>query len=184
MDDAANTRISKTLSYWLRHAPEAAGLHLDKEGWAEVAAILTALRSSGQPVDEATLRDVVSRSEKQRFQLSDDETQIRARQGHSIQVEASWEKASPPPTLYHGTVERFIEAILREGLLPKSRHHVHLSPDIETARQVGRRRGAPVILEVAARALAGEGSQFYLSTNGVWLVSHVPPNHLTVLSND
>lgn len=184
MDRRTHTRISKSLSYWLRHAPEAVGLSLDGEGWADVMAVLRALRSAGVPADEATLREVVSGSDKQRFELSDDVSRIRARQGHSIEVEAGWVRASPPPLLYHGTVERFLGAILSEGLLPRSRHHVHLSPDIETAKQVGSRRGMPIILEVTAGALAEEGEPFFLSANGVWLVRHVPPKHLKALSAD
>lgn len=177
-----DTRISKTLSYWLRHAPEAARLHLDTEGWTETDAVLSALKSAGLNVDRNLLRVIVSGSDKKRFELSDDETRLRARQGHSVQVDAGWVDATPPSALYHGTVDRFLEAILREGLIPGSRHHVHLSPDIETAKMVGRRRGAPIILEVAAGALAEEGEQFFLSTNGVWLVRHVPPTYLTILS--
>ena len=40
-------RISKSLSYWLRHKPEAAGLSLDASGWAPVHEILAALARAG-----------------------------------------------------------------------------------------------------------------------------------------
>jgi len=176
--DAAHVRISKTLARWLRHAPETAGLQLDGEGWADVGSVVAALCSRGLPARAALLRDVVELSDKRRFELSADGACIRARQGHTIKVEAGWVEASPPLLLYHGTIVRFLVAIMREGLRPQSRHHVHLSTDVSTARQVGSRRGTPVILEVAARELAEAGGRFFLSTNGVWLVSHVPPEHL------
>jgi len=173
-----NKTISKKLSYWLRHAPEAANLNLDHTGWADRDAVLAALEASGARVSMADLRDVVEQNDKNRFELSDDGLRIRARQGHSIKIDAEWEAAVPPETLYHGTVERFLDPIFREGLRPQARHHVHLSPDVETARRVGARRGKPVVLEVAASAMHADGAEFFLSSNGVWLVSHVPPAHL------
>lgn len=179
-----NKRVSKTLSYWLRHEPEAAGLQLDGEGWTKTNVILAALRSAGMCVDASMLSEVVSRSDKKRFEMSEYGSRIRARQGHSVAVEAGWEQADPPSLLYHGTVECFVEPIMREGLLPRARHHVHLSPDIETAKQVGSRRGKPVIFEVAAGALANAGGKFFLSSNGVWLVSYVPPTHLKPLESE
>ena len=59
-----------------------------------------------------------------------------------------------------------------------ARHHVHLSPDIATARAVGSRRGRPVILRVAAGRMHADGHVFYLSANGVWLTDEVPPQYL------
>jgi len=75
-------------------------------------------------------------------------------------------------------VERSLEAILATGLKPMGRHHVHLSPDAETAQVVGRRRGPPVILRVAAGEMAADGHVFRLSGNGVWLTDHVPPRYI------
>ena len=166
--------ISKALSYWLRHAPEAVGLQLDSGGWAATDDVLAALREAGLPGTRPDLERVVAESDKNRFELSPAGDRLRARQGHSIAVEGDWRPASPPAVLFHGTVDRFVEAILAEGLVPRSRHHVHLSPDVETASAVGARRGKPVILEVKAAELAASGAAFWLSGNGVWLIEHVP----------
>jgi len=170
-----DVKISKTLSYWLRHEPDAGGLAVDAAGWAEVDAVLTALAKQGDSVDWDNLRRVLETNDKQRFEPSADGTLIRARQGHSISVEGDWHGATPPDILWHGTVERFHNAILAEGLKPLRRHHVHLSPARETAQRVGRRRGVPVILIVAAKRLAARGQKFLITGNGVWLTSHVPP---------
>lgn len=172
---------SKALSYWLRHAPEKGGLKLDAQGWTPVNALLEALEKGGLPTDMTLLERVVAENDKQRFEFSDDGERIRARQGHSIAVEGSWHRADPPATLYHGTVAKFLGAIMREGLNRQKRHHVHLSPDIATASQVGQRRGKPVILSVDAAAMVSEGAEFALSANGVWLVDAVPPEYLTVV---
>jgi putative RNA 2'-phosphotransferase len=175
------TRLSKRLSYWLRHRPDDAGLTLDDAGWADVAAVLGAFAASGLAVDRMTLDRVVGDNDKQRFEYSPDGLSIRARQGHSIMVEAGWEEREPPELLYHGTVEKALGAILAQGLRPMARHHVHLSGDLDTARKVGMRRGQPVILEVAARECRAAGHVFHLSANGVWLVDAVPPEFLRLV---
>ena len=173
--------LSNTMSYWLRHNPAAAGLVLDREGWAETEAVLSAFSRKGMAVDQALLARVAAENDKARFEYSLDGRFIRARQGHSIAVDLGWPAADPPVHLFHGTVERFLEPILSEGLKPRSRHHVHLSPDEETARKVGARRGKPVILRIDAARMAGEGHVFYLSGNGVWLTDHVPPGFMGTL---
>lgn len=43
----------------------------------------------------------------------------------------------PPDILYHGTGEKYVSSIDKEGLLPKSRLYVHLSKDEDTAVNVG-----------------------------------------------
>jgi putative RNA 2'-phosphotransferase len=173
-----DVRLSKTLSLWLRHKPEVAGLTLDAQGWTEVDAVLAACATAGVTCDWQNLLRVVEESDKQRFELSSDAGRIRARQGHSVAVALDWPRMQPPDLLYHGTVERFLPAILAEGLKPMRRHHVHLSPDIETATRVSQRRGTPVILAIQAADLSQTGQHFYLTTNHVWLTEAVPPDFL------
>ena len=85
---------------------------------------------------------------------------------------------TPPAILWHGTGERFVSAIMREGLKPMSRQYVHLSADSDTAMKVGRRHGRPVLFTVDATRMAGDGLLFYRSKNGVWLTDSVPPQYL------
>jgi putative RNA 2'-phosphotransferase len=176
--DRDDVTLSKTLSYWLRHKPPAAGLELDVFGWANVDKILAALAEQNIPADWEALIRMVETNDKRRFELSADGEFIRARQGHSVNVEADWKPAVPPPILWHGTVERFLKAILAEGLKPMARHHVHLSADPKTAERVGRRRGSPVVLMIDAKRLADQGQSFWVTGNGVWLTEHVPADAL------
>ncbi|WP_157082252.1 RNA 2'-phosphotransferase [Sphingomonas pruni] len=169
-------KVSKLLSYWLRHSPDAGNLTLDGSGWAKVESVKASLAREG--IDSALLEPTVAESDKQRFELSDDGTRIRARQGHSVSVDLSWPITTPPEFLYHGTIERFLEAIFSEGLKPMTRHHVHLSPDAETAARVGARRGPAVILRVAAGRMANQSLIFRLASNGVWLTDTVPPRFI------
>ena len=103
---------------------------------------------------------------------------LRANQGHSIPVDVELEKVEPPEFLYHGTGEKFTVSIDKQGLIPKSRLYVHLSPDEETAVKVGRRHGKPVIYLVRAGNMKRDGYAFYRSVNGVWLTKEVPVKYL------
>jgi putative RNA 2'-phosphotransferase len=93
-------------------------------------------------------------------------------------VDVELKEAVPPDTLYHGTGEKYVESIDREGLIPKSRLYVHLSADIPTAEKVGQRHGKPVIYKVDCRRMAADGFRFYLSVNKVWLTKEVPVKYL------
>jgi putative RNA 2'-phosphotransferase len=141
--------------------------------------VLQALGRAGLPTSMASLQALVSENDKQRFEFSADGNRIRARQGHSIAVDAGWRAASPPPILYHGTSGKFLGSIWAKGLLRGSRHHVHLPTTASIARAVGARRGDPVVLCVDAARMAADGFTFWVTSNRVWLADHVPPAYLT-----
>jgi putative RNA 2'-phosphotransferase len=163
-------KISKKMSYALRHRPDAAGITLDPHGWVAVSDLLTALR-----IDRATLDAVVEGNDKRRFAVDGD--RIRASQGHSVPVDLGYAPAAPPDALYHGTAAENVPSIRRDGLKKGRRHHVHLSVDTATAFAVGRRRNPAevAILRVDALAMTASGYEFYVSANGVWLTDAVPP---------
>lgn len=181
MDDKRRVRISKFMSLVLRHQPETANLTLEPGGWVGIDDLLSGAGGAGLRFTREELEAVVWACEKQRFAIDETGTKVRANQGHSAEVELQFEPAEPPAELFHGTADRFLSAILRDGLLKMARHHVHLSPDADTARKVGSRRGRPVILVADAAAMRAEGHAFYCSANGVWLVERVPPQYLRVL---
>ena len=171
-------RISKFLSLVLRHEPEKIGITLDENGWTDCRELIEAAARNGKHFDQATLFKVVRTNDKQRFALSGDASRIRANQGHSVEVDLALEAQTPPESLFHGTVEKFLDAIRETGLRKGERHHVHLSPDLVTATKVGERRGKPVILTVRAAEMSAAGHPFYLSANGVWLTDAVPPEFI------
>ncbi|GAA1264778.1 RNA 2'-phosphotransferase [Sphaerisporangium rubeum] len=176
MDQRRLVRVSKYLSKHLRHDPGRIGVTLDGAGWVDVDTFLDAARTHGFPITSAELQQVVVANDKQRFTL--EAGRIRANQGHSVEVHLDLPAVAPPPVLYHGTVSRNLGAIRTDGLRRMNRHHVHLSPDRETAVRVGSRRGAPVVLVVDAAAMHAAGHEFMVSANGVWLVEHVPREFL------
>ena len=171
------TRISKYISLILRHKPEVIGIQLDTHGWADVNALLAGI-SRKYPINRDILEEIVQSDEKQRYSFSEDGTKIRANQGHSIQVDVELPVTEPPKPSTTEPPGGFPPRIEAQGLLPRSRLYVHLSPDQETAEKVGRRHGEPVIYLVDAGQMYRDGYHFYLSANGVWLTKAVPALYL------
>jgi putative RNA 2'-phosphotransferase len=167
-------RLSKLMSFALRHGPEELGLRLDEGGWVELDVFVAALAARDASVTRARVLEVVRTSDKQRFALSEDGARIRASHGHSRAVALDYAPAAPPDVLFHGTVARAIDGIRRDGLLPRQRQHVHLAGTAAEAAAVGARRGAPVLLEIRAAELAARGHVFLRAPNGVWLTDAVP----------
>lgn len=172
------TRTSKFLSLVLRHQPETIGVQLDEAGWADVSELLAGLNHSDHPITRDELNHVVATNPKKRFEFNADGTRIRASQGHSIEVDLQYEPQTPPEVLYHGTAERSLGSIRSEGLKKMERHHVHLSSETKMTMEVGARRGRPILLTIRAKAMHENGFTFFHSTNGVWLVDHVPPQFI------
>ncbi|MFE2976429.1 RNA 2'-phosphotransferase [Streptomyces sp. NPDC057644] len=184
MDERRTVKVSKYLSKHLRHQPERIGLTLDDHGWVAVEELLRAAARHGFPLSRAELDHAVATNDKRRFTVESGAgngvggDRIRANQGHTVTVDLDLPPAEPPAYLYHGTVARVMDAIRAEGLRPMTRHHVHLSPDRETATRVGARRGRPLVLTVDAGAMHRAGHVFRVSANGVWLADAVPPQFL------
>jgi len=176
MNQNKTKAISKHLSYILRHKPEAIGLTLDPQGWANVDDLIS---KSPKGLSREKIILAVESNDKQRFILSEDGNRIRANQGHSISIDLGLKPSAPPEILYHGTATRFLEPILEQGLKKMNRQHVHLSADVETAVKVGSRHGKPVILTLDTASMVKDGHDFYMSENGVWLTDRVPPQYLS-----
>lgn len=172
------TNLSKFISLILRHKPETIGITLDEHGWANVDELIDGINNSQYNISIEILEEIVSEDSKQRYSFNDDKTLIRANQGHSIDVDVELEEVIPPDILYHGTGTKFVHLINKSGLIPKSRLYVHLSKDIETALDVGRRHGSPYIYCINAKDMAKDGYKFYLSKNGVYLTKSVPTKYL------
>ena len=167
------------ISKYLRHAPHELGLTLQPGGWVPVDDLLEAARRHDFPISYDELVECVETNDKRRYSFDDTGDLIRANQGHSVEVDLQLEERVPPEILYHGTVERFLPSIMAKGLNKGTRHHVHLSEDVQTARKVGARRGEPVVLKVDAGGMVRDSYSFYVSANGVWLTDSVPPGYLT-----
>lgn len=178
MNEHSIKKTSKFLSLILRHSPETIHLSLDENGWADVMDLIKLCNKHQHKLDLEQLQYIVNSNDKKRFAFNEDQTKIRASQGHSIAINLGLNISTAPDTLFHGTVDRFLNHIKLEGLLKMNRQHVHLSQELETAIKVGNRRGQAIILTIQSGIMQQDGFQFYLSDNGVWLTECVPPQYI------
>ena len=174
-------KLSKEVSYALRHAPWEYELELDENGWVDIEQLLMSLRENNQwsSLKEEDLYNMIESSEKKRHEIL--LGRIRSLYGHSLPQRIVKEEKEPPIILYHGTARRFLVSIKEDGILPKGRQYVHLSIDIDTASQVGKRRdNEPIILEINTKKAWDEGVKFYLGNDKVWLADNIPSEYIKV----
>ncbi|WP_340024526.1 RNA 2'-phosphotransferase [Paenibacillus sp. FSL K6-1096] len=175
-------KLSKEVSYILRHAPWEYELELDEQGWVDIGQLLHALQQNKkwQPVQAEDLDKMIAASDKQRHEIVDG--RIRALYGHSVPQKIIKQDAAPPSVLYHGTARQWVDTILHEGLKPMKRQYVHFSVDTDTAKLVGGRKDpSPVILTIDAGRAAADGIKFYHGNHNIWLADELPPEFISVL---
>jgi putative RNA 2'-phosphotransferase len=172
---------SRFLALILRHNPEKANISLDKNGWADIDELLVNTDFSEEDLDALVN---VPAGEKKRYEFNPEKTAIRAVQGHSIKhIDTELPVRIPPPVLFHGTNTEVLPIILKQGLKPMSRKHVHLAPDKATALTVGsRKRGATVaLLEIDTREMVKKGVKFYYAESvKTWLTDFVAPEFISI----
>ena len=161
---------SKRLAYLLRHSDLP-----DRNGWVRVGVLLNEM-SITLPI----LQGIVAEDTKGRFEFLEDESSVRALYGHSIDIDLKLEPTTPPKILYHGTAEKYLADIMKDGLKPRKRNFVHLSETIDMAIQVGARHGKPIVLAIDTVAMISTGYKFYQAQNGVWLTGDILPTFLKV----
>lgn len=163
----------KHLSFLLRHDKE---YQFDEHGYREVKDLI---KNHGFTKQE--LIEIVETNDKQRYEFDLTKSKIRARQGHSVEINVDLREALPPDVLFHGTATRFLESIREKGILKMSRNYVQLSEKIDTAMEVGSRHGKPVVLGVDTKTMCEDGIKFYLSNNNVWLTEFVDSKYIAAI---
>jgi len=171
-------RLSKRLSWLLRHGAGEAQLDMDEAGWTGIEQVLRVLGVTRSQLDRA-----VQLNDKGRLVIEG--SRVRACQGHSLQgmpvtvegLEASWELVHPSTALWHGTKISAADGIASAGILPGTRTHVHLAPD--PGSRVGKRGSNDLLLEISPASLASEDLQVFRAPNGVLLTRHVPVSAIT-----
>lgn len=173
-------KLSRYISYLLRHHPEDLDLKMDSEGWVNARELIKKINDSSKyHISKQILEEIVANDNKGRFVFSGSGHDfIRACQGHSIKtLNLKFEEKEPPEVLYHGTSTRYYQIIKTEGIKPMTRQYVHLSKDLETAEKVGTRHGELKIITINTKKMYEDGIKFYLSENGVWLTDYVNPKY-------
>ena len=181
MKDWRRIKISKFLSYVLRHDPEKIKLNMDSAGWVKIDELIEKSQSEREFTREE-FDEIVKGCDSQRFTVSKDGKSVRSAQGHTLDIDLKLKSVVPPDKLYHGTAWKSVEKIMKEGLQKMERQHVHMYSEerLEKAKSTGARHGKSVILEIESRKFWEHGYVVYKSDNNVYLTDHVPPQYIKI----
>lgn len=178
MAHLAAERISRFLTYILRHRPKDYPLVFDEHGFVDWRDVVQLVQERYYDITEEQIRAVVVDAEKKRFELAGDK--VRATYGHSFPVDFGQQSVQPPDSLYYGTARDLAQSMLRNGLKPRDRQYVHLSVSAEEAESVARRHDpTPAVIVVQAGAAHDEGVRFYRS-GPLFLTENVPARFLSL----
>lgn len=179
-------RASKKVAYLLRHKKGFCG----EDGWAKVTEVVKEIKNYYPGFNKDMLEEIVYSDKKGRYIFDKHKIRIKARYGHSVSVNLELEPTQPPEILYHGTAERFLSSIMREGLNSQTRNYVHLSTSVEMAETVGKRHGKVAMLKIYTGKMYQDGYEFFCAEkasedNGgsdqgsdVWLTQSVPTKYI------
>ncbi|KAJ8322584.1 tRNA 2'-phosphotransferase [Batrachochytrium dendrobatidis] len=179
-NDSEEVRISKALSYLLRHGAEKERLVIESDGFVKLKDILSRKQFSGQTLE--SIQHLVESNAKQRFALRQDPTtlqwSIRANQGHSINVNVEMRTvrdSSEIPLVVHGTYQQHLALILKQGLRSMSRKHIHFAAGLPEHQDItsGMRNNCNILIYVNTEKAMKDGIVFVQSANNVILTEGV-----------
>ena len=103
-------KLSKEVSYALKHAPWEYELEMDEEGWVDIDQLLNALNANDnfKNVTQNDLAIMIDKSDKKRHEIKNNK--IRAFYGHSIPMHIIKKEQAPPDKLYHVLQKDFLRA--------------------------------------------------------------------------
>ncbi|XP_037905615.1 tRNA 2'-phosphotransferase 1 [Hermetia illucens] len=195
----ADTGLSKTLSWLLRHGAVKEGLNVGSDGFLDVQEVVAHSSMKRRKCSEADILRVVANDQKGRYVTKREEASgrflIKATQGHSFQVDdlslREISEASDLPRAIHGTYMRFWDKIKVEGLKRMNRYHIHFtSSEVPVNSRTplhgqvtsGFRNNCDLLIYVDVPEAMRAGVKFYLSENNVILTSGLdgtlPPRFL------
>lgn len=174
-------KLSKTLTYYLRHHLIDHNIVCDAEGYVSIQELWD------KQLITCTLeqiQEVVATSEKQRFALQQREDSlyyIKCNQGHSQQVGSMIDDTIalkqiliPYPHLYHGTFDKYVDSIQQNGLQRGERKHIHCVTSLQPDETIsGFRDATNMIVDIDMKQCMEAGILFYESENHVILTEGI-----------
>lgn len=180
-------KLSKTCSYLLRHGAKKEGLTISDDGFVNVNDFIQMLSTKYNfSVTFQDLDILVKQDTKGRFEFGENNSTIRATQGHSkklgIDSESILTRYIPPQFVIHGTFSKNIPGILKNGLQSKSRTHIHCVEEL--GQKSGFRPDCDTLVYINTHLAVNDGIKFYKSNNGVVLTSGInnklDPKYLSI----
>lgn len=151
-------QISKTMSWILRHSD----IKTDENGYININILLSHPQLKKYNISLSDIINIVNQDTKCRYKLSEDNTFIRANQGHSKhkQINIGEEIESDILFAYHGTSLKSSKIIMKNGLSRMSRQHIHMVENKENVLYY-----SEVIIKIDIQKAKSLGIKFIKSCN-------------------
>lgn len=175
-------KISKFLSWLLRHGINDRKLDMDSEGFVSLDDVMK--QSEMTEISIEDIQHVVDTNDKKRFTIEErtngeyKKIYIRANQGHSKDIGDKINDENlltlikePLALCIHGTDMKSYHSIKKMGISPMKRKHIHFALSIGDDVISGIRGSAKVLIYIDMDKAMKCGKTFYLSSNKVILTS-------------
>jgi len=197
VSDSSEVRISKTLSWLLRHGAQSEGLKMRKDGYVKVDDLLQYPKLKAENLTLNMIKEIVRSDSKQRYDLILEDAEgskiaidlnatpsdpidtlwwIKACQGHSLKtVQLDLKPITsvediPTRMAVHGTRLEAWSSIRTQGLSKMKRNHIHLAQGVAGKGIIsGMRTSSQVLIFINLQKALDAGIKFFLSDNGVVL---------------
>lgn len=180
LDETKTEQLGRLVAGGLRHFPGDLGLEMDSRGWVDLAKLGEVVRSRHRWASKELVIALVESDPKQRYEIHNDK--IRARYGHSVDVELD-HVDNTLPKLYYGASEEEADRILEIGLKSASQRYVHLSTTPQKAWHVATfRTGNPKIIQVDAANAQKQGVKMMTVNEDIVISEMIPSQFLEILA--
>jgi putative RNA 2'-phosphotransferase len=181
LNDEQTERLGRFISGALRHFPDDLGLAMNQHGWVGVDVLVDAMVTRYKWANKEKLFSIIESDEKGRYEIKG--TKIRARYGHSVDVDLDYDE-NLLPELYYGASREEVDILLEKGIRPMRQRYIHLSTTAEKAREVAKiHTEDPVLLVVNAQLAQEEGVTMLSATENIVLADEIPPQYLRVMQD-
>jgi putative RNA 2'-phosphotransferase len=181
LDETKTEQLGRLVAGCLRHFPGDLGLVMDGQGWVDLTSLGQVVASRHRWAGKELVIALVQSDSKQRYEIAGD--RVRARYGHSVDVELDHPE-NKLPRLYYGASEEEADRILEIGIKPASQRYVHLSTTAEKAWHVATfRTGNPRVIQAEAAAAQQAGVKMMTVNDDIVISDMIPARFLSILAS-
>jgi putative RNA 2'-phosphotransferase len=181
MNDRELNALSRIIAGALRHFPEKLGLLMDGHGYVEISSLIDAIgtsRSGFTWLRPHHVKALVETDPRGRYQI--DGGMIRAKYGHSINIDLTDLPLSENDEFFYPVTEEESDIVIESGIKPIDRKKVHLSTSLKKAVEAGRvRTDVPLVLRVDGVEIRKDDVEIYQATDDVCVTEYVDPKYIS-----
>jgi len=186
MNDRELNALSRIIAGALRHFPEKLGLLMDGHGFVEISQLIDAIgtsRSGFTWLRPYHIKALVQTDPRGRYQI--DGGMIRAKYGHSINVDLSDLPLADSDEFFYPVTEEESDIVIESGIRPIDRKKVHLSTSIKKAFEAGRvRTDTPMILRIDGVKARDDGVHIYQATDDVCVTEMIDSKYISLVDEE